>query len=439
MPIFSGGGPDSTAILSRTFYLHHFQTEEKSVPVKTSATAMGVEPSPDASKTMKRLIFLVAVTASGLAAPSGLAGAAFTPAAVLSVETLAQKAGGARVVVTLDRASTARQFVLTGPDRFVVDVPGSRARFRAGPRGDGPVRAVRFGQRPDGSTRIVFDLDGAVRVAPVAGAGAQLIYALEPVGTRTQTVTPTAAAAPVVLPPPPSAPSLPTPSARRVIVVDAGHGGHDPGASGAAGSREKAVVLAAALALRDDLEARGGYHVVLTRDGDVFLPLQDRVRIARENRADLFVSLHADSNPNVQARGASVYTLSERGGARARGVMDAQDWEVDVGDTPHSAQVQRILVDLAQRETTNRSADFAQTLIGELEGAAPLLRNTHRNAGFFVLLAPDVPAVLVELGFMTNAQDEARLTDPRARRRATAALADAIDVYFAKSRAYAGR
>jgi N-acetylmuramoyl-L-alanine amidase len=169
------------------------------------------------------------------------------------------------------------------------------------------------------------------------------------------------------------------------------------------------------------------------------LPLNERVKIARDNRADLFLSLHADSNPNPEARGASVYTLSERGGARARGVMDAQDWDVDTGEAPHSAQVQRILVDLAQRETTNRSADFAQTLIGQLGGAAPLLRNTHRNAGFFVLLAPDVPAVLVEMGFMTNAQDETRLTDPRARRRMMGALADAIDVYFAKSRAYAER
>jgi len=433
MPIFSGGGPDSTVILNRSTLLHHFQTEEKSVPVKTSATALAVEWLPEAPKTMNRLIFLFTVALTGLSMLGGLAGAAFTPAAVLSVETRAQKSGGARVVVTLDRQAMARPFMLANPDRFVVDVPASRARFQAGPTGGGPVRAVRFGQRPDGSTRIVFDLDGAVTMAPVSAGPKQLAYLLEPADARASGV-----ALPPVTPATPIS-TVATTSGRRVIVIDPGHGGHDPGAPGAAGSREKAVVLAAALVLRDELESRGGYHVVLTRDGDVFLPLNERVKIARDNRADLFLSLHADSNPNPEARGASVYTLSERGGARARGVMDAQDWDVDTGEAPHSAQVQRILVDLAQRETTNRSADFAQTLIGQLGGAAPLLRNTHRNAGFFVLLAPDVPAVLVEMGFMTNAQDETRLTDPRARRRMMGALADAIDVYFAKSRAYAER
>jgi N-acetylmuramoyl-L-alanine amidase len=205
------------------------------------------------------------------------------------------------------------------------------------------------------------------------------------------------------------------------------------------GAREKAVVLAAALRLRDELERRGGYHVVLTRDGDAFLALDERVRIARENKAELFISLHADSNPNPAAKGASVYTLSERGGARARSADEAQNWDMDIGDTPHSPQVQRILVDLARRETTNKSADFAQALIAGLGPAAPLLRNTHRNAGFAVLLAPDVPAVLLEMGFMTNAQDEARLTDPAARARMMAGVADAIDVYFARGRAYASR
>jgi len=179
--------------------------------------------------------------------------------------------------------------------------------------------------------------------------------------------------------------------------------------------------------------------VVLTRDGDVFLALDERVRIARENKADLFISLHADSNPSASARGASVYTLSERRGARERAAADAQDWDMDLGEAAHSPQVQRILVDLARRETTNKSADFAQALIAGLGPAAPLLRNTHRNAGFAVLLAPDVPAVLLEMGFMTNAQDEARLTDPAQRAKMMAGVADAIDVYFARPRAYASR
>jgi N-acetylmuramoyl-L-alanine amidase len=119
--------------------------------------------------------------------------------------------------------------------------------------------------------------------------------------------------------------------------------------------------------------------------------------------------------------------------------MDRHDWTVDLGDAPSDERVQSILVNLTQRETTSRSAEFAGTLIGELGREAPLLRNTHRSAGFFVLLAPDVPAVLLELGFLTNHTDEARLGDAAARRRAMVAVADSIDVYFARSRAYAGR
>ena len=390
---------------------------------------------------MKRLIFTFCALGVGFGAFGGLAEATFTPARVLAVEAIGGQSGGATITVTLDRPVAARTFTLANPDRFVVDVPGAEARFRANPNPGGLVKAIRSGARADGATRLVFDLTAPARIGPQpTNGGARLVYGLEPVSTQVTTASfapsaiSTAAPAGVA-----AVVAPPEPAPRHLIVIDAGHGGHDPGASGVAGTREKAVVLAAALVLRDTLEARGGYHVVLTRDGDVFLPLQERVRIARDNKAELFVSLHADSNGNRQAKGASVYTLSESGGARARDVMDAQDWGVDLGDSPHSAQVQRILVDLAQRETTNRSADFAQTLIGELDGAAPLLRNTHRNAGYFVLLAPDVPAVLIEMGFLTNTQDETRLADTRARVRMMGGVANAIDVYFAKSRAYAAR
>jgi N-acetylmuramoyl-L-alanine amidase len=354
---------------------------------------------------MLRLIFLCVVFAT--------AARAEPPRAVRSV-TIEAAAAETRLVITLDRPAEARHFLLSGPDRFVVDVPAATGRFPS-PAAAGAVRAVRRGARPDGAMRLVFDLNAPVAARAEANGAARLVFVL-------------------------SAEEAPTPSPpRRVVVIDAGHGGEDPGAPGVGGGREKAVVLAAALRLREELEARGGYHVVLTREGDVFLPLDERVRIARENKADLFISLHADSNPNASAKGASVYTLSERGGARARGLMASQDWDMDLGETPHSPQVQRILVDLAQRETTNKSADFAQALIGRLGQSAPLLRNTHRSAGFFVLLAPDVPAVLLEMGFMTNAQDEARLADPVARGRMMGAVADAIDVYFERGRAYASR
>jgi N-acetylmuramoyl-L-alanine amidase len=224
---------------------------------------------------------------------------------------------------------------------------------------------------------------------------------------------------------------------RRTIVVDAGHGGHDPGAIGVSGVREKDVVLDAALQLRDALESSGQYRVALTRDADTFVPLEDRVRFARTQNADLFISIHADSSPSHDACGATVYTLSEHGAARAQNIMTAQNWDLDLGDAPRSGVIGDILVDLAQRETTNRSAQFAETVIPRLGQVAPLLSRSHRNAGFFVLLAPDVPAVLIETGFLSSPADERRLADPHQRQAIAGAMAGAIDAYFGAPRLYA--
>lgn len=239
---------------------------------------------------------------------------------------------------------------------------------------------------------------------------------------------------------PVAADTTPSKDQRRVIVIDAGHGGRDPGAVGRTlGHREKDITLKAARMVRDLLAADPRYQVVLTRDGDRYLELEDRVRIARAAHADLFISLHADSNPNPNAKGASVYTLSERGAGRARSMMDRQDWTVEFGDEDRPPLVEEILVDLTQRETSNRSADFAQTLIPRLSEAAPLLRNTHRNAGFFVLLAPDVPAVLIELGFLTNRDDENRLGSDRRLQAKARMIARSIDDFFADREDYAAR
>jgi N-acetylmuramoyl-L-alanine amidase len=370
---------------------------------------------------MFRLIFSCAVLASAAFAGATVAAEPATAVRAALVQPLAD--GGTRITLRLDRSAPARHFLLQGPDRLVVDVRGARVTFGAPPPCGGLVRNVRHGVRPDGA-RLVFDLAGPAAVSPEAGGPSQLVYLLRPPPVTVAASVPVATAQQADL---------------RTIVIDAGHGGHDPGAQGVSGGQEKAVVLAAARELKAELEQRGGYRVVLTRESDVFLPLEARVRIARESHADLFISLHADSNGDHRARGASVYTLSERGGARARGLMEAQDWDLNLGDEAQPAEVRRILVDLAQRETKSRSATFAQTLIERLQGASPLLRNTHRSAGFFVLLAPDVPAVLLELGFMTNAQDETRLLDPVRRQRAMAAIADSIDVYFTRPRAYAAR
>ncbi len=219
--------------------------------------------------------------------------------------------------------------------------------------------------------------------------------------------------------------------ARKVVVIDAGHGGKDSGVVGVSGRHEKDLVLAAAQSLKKQLEARGTYNIVLTRDGDSFVELEDRLKKARAVKADLFISLHADSNRNKAAKGASIYTLSSKGEARARNMTASQNWEIDFGEsTPQSARAQNILVELTQRESKSKSSEFADLLAGQLQPVSPLIANTRRSENFFVLLAPDVPAVLLEMGFMTHAEDEARLASPQARESMMRAVANAIDAYF---------
>lgn len=402
-------------------------------------------------KIFYRPLLAALILAALTAAPQAPAADAATPVRLLGAEVAVS---GTRTLVslTVDRAADARTLMLSGPDRFVVDVPASVLARPIAARPAGVVRGIRHARQPDGAMRVVFDLSaaarlGARRIEVPADRTTRLVYELigPAAAPRMMARKPEAEAVPVVFTPQPA--NEPAPMARmavprveqgRVIVIDAGHGGKDPGARGVAGTREKDVTLASALALRTALQERG-YRVVLTRSDDTFLELEDRVAIARREKAALFISLHADSHADGRASGASVYTLSERGETRARTLMGAQDWVVDTGDAPQTARVQNILVDLAQRETTGKSADFAQTLIAGLGAETPLLRNTHRSAGFFVLLAPDVPAALLEMGFLTHAGDEQRLASPAARRRMMAAVADSIDVYFARPRAYAGR
>lgn len=220
---------------------------------------------------------------------------------------------------------------------------------------------------------------------------------------------------------------------RPLVVIDAGHGGHDPGALGAHRS-ESSVTLAAALALRDELLRTGRYRVQLTRESDVYVDLYRRVRIARQADADLFISLHADAGADPATRGASVYTLSEQGATRAvREVTRGDNWHQDLHLPGRDPSVDRILLDMTQRATQNRSAQFARVLLTHLEAADhPLLRRSHRDAGLAVLLAPDVPAVLLEMGFITNPDDERALGDATERRQLVRAVAEGIDRYFSQ-------
>jgi N-acetylmuramoyl-L-alanine amidase len=376
--------------------------------------------------TVNRRTFVFAGASALGALASGRAWAD-EPAALGGV--LVQPSGqAARVTLALDAPARPTTFFLSEPNRFVIDLPNARlATALRETEGGGVVRRCRLAQH-EGYARVVLDLEAPanlVREARGTRRAPELSFDLAPT-------------APFVPAPPPTERAGRN-APRRTIVIDAGHGGRDPGAVGVTGVREKDVVLDAALKLRDALQHRGRYRVALTRDTDRFVELDQRVSFARDQHADLFISVHADSHSNRESHGASVYTLSENGAARAQNMMSAQNWDIDLGDARRDGVVGDILVDLAQRETTNRSAQFAQTLIPRIGQVAPLLRNTHRNAGFFVLLAPDVPAVLIETGFLSNVADERRLSDPSARERMADAMAGAVDAYFSTPQLYAAR
>jgi N-acetylmuramoyl-L-alanine amidase len=230
---------------------------------------------------------------------------------------------------------------------------------------------------------------------------------------------------------PQGAPASPArrPGARFTVVIDPGHGGKDPGAQAITGGVEKDITLASAQYLKALLEENPRYQVFLTRDDDAFVELEDRVSRARKFGADLFISLHADAAGSTSISGASVYTISARGERRVDREADKNSWKIPIEDgTPE--QVSGILEDLVKRETKTHSAEFAEALLPELAAAGPVLRGTHRNAGFYVLLAPDVPAVLLELGFLTNAADAKRLKSKAGQITLMSAVRDGIDHYF---------
>lgn len=219
---------------------------------------------------------------------------------------------------------------------------------------------------------------------------------------------------------------------KPVIVIDPGHGGRDPGAIGQKGTLEKTITTKAAYELAARLRKSGKYTVVITRTTDSYVEHDDRLRKARTSQADLFISIHADSVGNKNTRGASVYTLADRAKGRSKRIVNNQNWILDVDLSEQSDPVGDILVDLAQRKTESQSDAFAEILLEELKGQTKLVGNSHRRAGYYVLLAPDVPAVLLELGFLSNAQDEKLLKTKKHRTKILASVERAIDTYMAQ-------
>ena len=377
-----------------------------------------------------------------------------------------------RVELALTAPAEYRIFALADPNRIVIDLSEIAWKVKEGRKlqGRGLVAALRYGLFKAGTSRVVLDLatpaaltdarilpadkNHPVRLAldlrptdsaaykaavqsilyaspgasapggpatPKEVAGKSAPKAADKGGTVTLKVMPKAEAVP---PPPPPKP---------LVVIDPGHGGIDPGAIGSH-TKEKNITLAMAKQLRKTLLATGRFRVVLTRDKDVFIPLRDRFKIARDKGADLFISLHADSTASGHARGASVYTLSDKASDAEAEALATKENKSDViagvDLSKENQTVTGILIDLAQRETTNLSSRFASILVNDLRQDTMMRQHSHRYAGFAVLKAPDVPSVLLEMGYISSDADEKLLTDPRHQKKLAASIGSAIEEYF---------
>jgi N-acetylmuramoyl-L-alanine amidase len=365
-----------------------------------------------------------------------------------------------RFVLDLDKTIPFRAFTLADPYRVVVDLQQISFQLRpgVGVSGRGLVKAFRYGLLMPGSSRIVFDLTGPAKIAKsyvldaANGQPAKLVLEFEEVD-RTSFVQslapesrpelrqalgavagPRAAAASGESAGPKAATP---PDLRPVVVIDPGHGGIDNGTQ-ASNESEKNLVLGFGVALRERLEKSGKYRVVMTRTDDTFVALNDRVRIARNHSAALFVSIHADALPRGEgdAQGATIYTLSDRASdAEAERLAEAENKADAIGGvnlTEEATDVADILIDLAQRETRTFSNRFARLLIGEMKTTVRMHKHPLKSAGFRVLKAPDVPSVLIELGYVSNKGDLEHLVSESWRSRTVGSIAQAIDAFLVK-------
>ncbi len=389
------------------------------------------------------------------------------PAASFPVASDARLAGDARqtrFILDLDKPVQFRAFTLADPYRVIVDL--NQVNFQlpaaAGASGRGLVKTFRYGLVMPGGSRIVFDLNGPAKIAKAYvleaanGQPPRLVLEFEEVDRTAfvQALAPenrpelrpgiaeaNAAVAKVDAPAASASPA----DKRPVVVIDPGHGGDDNGTqAGGNDIMEKNLVLTFGLALRDRLEKSGKYRIVMTRTDDTFIALGDRVKIARKESAALFISIHADALKRGEgdAQGATIYTLSDKAtDSDAERLADAENKSdaiggVSLADEP--TEVADILIDLVQRETKTFSNRFARVLMGEMKTTARMHKHPLKSAGFRVLKAPDVPSVLVELGYVSNKGDLEHLVSESWRNKTVGAMAQAVDAFLAKRLATAG-
>jgi len=409
---------------------------------------MKIDWTLKARRMHKRTMALATILASALLT--------VTPAQAGSVSRI--EANGSQITISFDDlVEGASAFSLIGPDRIAIDVRGGKAG--RGGSAVGIVKSVRQGQYDPNTARIVFDLDrpAVITNGSFSKDGKSLNLSLQSVG-RNQLASGRLSFLPPInfrAEPPKKNYSVKVPlgkpldsvrlpkiygpndRSRPLVVIDAGHGGHDPGAISPHGdAREKNVTLAIAKAIRDRLVAGGRVRVALTRDSDKFLVLEERYGIARRLGADLFMSIHADAAGNETASGATVYTLSEVASDREAAKLAARENKANIINGVNlggaTRDVSSILIDLTQRETMNVSADFAKLLHRESSQKMAFRKIPHRYASFVVLKAPDTPSVLFETGYLTNKDDVAFLNSRQGRTKVASGVASAIESHFAR-------
>ncbi|MFD2206192.1 N-acetylmuramoyl-L-alanine amidase [Kiloniella antarctica] len=372
-----------------------------------------------------------------------------------------------RFVLELSEAPAYRVFTLPDPFRIVIDLPKLNWKVPKDkvPKATGAVQALRFGLFEPEVSRIVLDAYYPVSISSTfllppkeghkhrlvvdikkvskdfyvkSGEQQKKMVSIQPLKMQSQTGSSVAAN--------PTPPALlnPTPAkkkrAKKIIVVDAGHGGVDPGAIGLSGVQEKKLALDYARSLKAALERNGRYEVIMTRNSDTSLALRQRVEVAQKAEADLFISLHANKHSSSKIKGVSVYSLSENGSDKEAEALASKENKADIiigfDLSEQSPDVSKILIDLAQRETNNQGKQFANVLVSEFKREADMLGRPHRSAGFAVLKSPIIPSVLVELGYMSNKQEERLLRSDTHRNKLVLAISKAVDQYFGKLESY---
>lgn len=376
-------------------------------------------------------LILTLASISGLGAPDGV-----RAAGELRALGLLEAGDHTRVELTLARQPDYKVFTLDNPHRLVLDLKGAElgAGFAPGPA-TGVVLGVRTGRPEPGQLRVVLDLVEGVQprsylIPPGQGGGHRLVVELHAATTTGQRAGPAANGKPRTV-----EDIVQNQQRDLIIAIDAGHGGQDPGARGPAGTWEKNITLAVSRELAKKIDAEPGMKAVLIRDGDYFIPLQQRYRKAREARADLFVSIHADAFHKPTAAGASVFVLSQRGASSeaARWLADRENAADLVGGVKLDDKdntLAAVLLDLSQSATMKASEDVANNVLNALKRVGKTHKPQVERANFVVLRSPDVPSMLIETAFISNPGEEKKLNDPVYRRRLAEAIRDGVRDYF---------